>query len=72
MEFNNTSPTTPPPILTEENTLKKTIYQIRNMQKISNENINSLSSLTSEEKTELIKELISTYNYLSLFHKSHL
>jgi len=66
MEFNNT----PTPILTEENTLKKTIYQIRNMQKISNENINSLSSLTSEEKTELIKELISTYNYLSLFHNN--
>ena len=70
MENNNALPT-PQPISTEENTLKKTIYQIRNMQKISKEHINSLSSLTSEEQTELIKELISTYNYLLLFQKSN-
>ena len=49
---------------------KKSICEIRGLEKIPKEVIKQLQTISEEEKNEIIKELIGSYNYLLTFYKN--
>ena len=50
---------------------KKSILEIRSMKKIPKETINNIQHLSDENKMEIIKELISSHNYMLVFYQNH-
>ena len=49
---------------------KKSISEIRSMKKIPKETIDNIKDLSEENKMEIIKELISSHNYMLIFYQN--
>jgi hypothetical protein len=64
MNKNDDTETNPSPLY------KKSICEIRGLEKIPKEVIKQLQTISEEEKNEIIKELIGSYNYLLTFYKN--